>query len=178
MNLFEVRLQLVSILGKLSSSQDSIQSTIWFSLTQKDKYGEDLWDCLMEEAEKECMILLDSIDGLLLRLSTALLKSHQDYQYHKREQNRRMFWGRMGVSISQSLVPPSAAGLNLYGHLIKKDIIKFVETVVPTTFNKKGLLNLTSTLQVIKNWKPQVSLIEQFLKLVLLEQTDLLLNDR
>ncbi|KAA1098813.1 hypothetical protein PGT21_016828 [Puccinia graminis f. sp. tritici] len=89
-----------------------------------------------------------------------------------------MFWGRTSVSNNQSLVPPSSAGLNLYGHLIKKDIIKFVETVVPTTFNKKGLLNLTSTLQVIKNWKPQVSLIEQFLKLVLLEQTDLLLNDR
>jgi CTD kinase subunit gamma len=49
---FQVRLQLVSILRKLSSSQNSIQSTVRFLLKHKDKYGEDLWDCLIEEAEK------------------------------------------------------------------------------------------------------------------------------
>ncbi|EFP85218.1 uncharacterized protein PGTG_11387 [Puccinia graminis f. sp. tritici CRL 75-36-700-3] len=47
-----------------------------------------------------------------------------------------------------------------------------------TSFNKKGLLNLMSTLQVIKNWKSQVLLIDQFLNIDLLEQIDLLLNNR
>lgn len=48
---FEVRLQLVSILRKLSSSQNSIQTTIRFLQKHRSKCGEDLWDCLVEECE-------------------------------------------------------------------------------------------------------------------------------
>ncbi|KAA1114662.1 hypothetical protein PGT21_017863 [Puccinia graminis f. sp. tritici] len=171
---FQVRLQLVSILRKLSSSQNSIQTTIRFLLKHKDKYGEDLWDCLIEEAEKVNLNarinILYLIDGLLFTSSTALLTSHQDYQYQK---------GRThAIGSGPSITPQNPSGGFNYGYLIKKDIIRFVEIVVPTSFNKKGLLNLMSTLQVIKNWKSQVSLIDQFLNIELLEQIDLLLNNR
>ncbi|KAI9601825.1 hypothetical protein KEM48_001111 [Puccinia striiformis f. sp. tritici PST-130] len=165
---FEVRLQLVSILKKLSSSQNSIQSTIRFLLKHKDKYGEDLWDCLVEEAEKVNLNarinILYLIDGLLFTSSTALLTSHQEYQHSR----------RTNLPSSSTIISTSFN----YGDLIKKDIIKLIEIVVPTSFNKKGLLNLMSTVQVIKNWKSQISIIDHFLTLDLLEQIDQILNHR
>ncbi|WAR60560.1 hypothetical protein PtB15_9B499 [Puccinia triticina] len=201
---FQVRLQLVSILRKLTSSQNSIQSTIRFLLKHKDKYGEDLWDCLVEEAEKVNLNarinILYLIDGLLFTSSTALLTSHQDYQYKARTKpagssttspafNQNLSLTSSYPSPSSSIpvdsaralpqrnLAPSSVGFN-YGYLIKKDIARLVEIVVPTSFNKKGLLNLMSTLQVIKNWKSQISLIEQFLNIDQLEQIDKILNNR
>lgn len=168
---FQVRLQLVNILRKLSSSQNSIQSTVRFLLKHKDKHGEDLWDCLVEEAEKVNLNarinILYLIDGLLFTSSTALLTSHADY--HKKPR----------LSDQPCLAAPQLTngGFN-YGYLIKKDMMKVLELVVPTSFNKKGLLNLMSTAQVVKNWRAQLSIIDQFLDLQLLDQIDHFLSLR
>jgi hypothetical protein len=128
--------------------------------------------------------ILYLIDGLLFTSSTALLTSyHQDYQ-HVHKKPRTLSPAKQShhpttstIASSSSSSGPQTASFN-YGYLIKKDIIRLVEIVVPTSFKKKGLLNFMSTAQVLKNWKAQVALIDQFLDAALLDRIHQLLNER
>jgi len=179
---FQVRLQLVNILRKLSSSQNSIQSTVRFLLKHKDKHGEDLWDCLVEEAEKVNLNarinILYLIDGLLFTSCTALLTSQADYYYAQTPHPKKPRLSEQPTAGPQASSSSSSNGGFNYGYLIKKDLVKLVELVVPTSFNRKGLLNLMSTAQVLKNWRAQLPIIDPFLDAQLLDQIDLLLSRR
>lgn len=227
---FEVRLQLVSILRKLSSSQNSIQTTIRFLLKHKDRYGVDLWECLIEECEKANlnarMNILYLIDALLFTSSAALLTTFQPKDHHstttKAKTNNKEEGSKQEVENdkSPSLTEPSAQPAPLhnnnhvnpanqpsskklenssapsdlfnYGNLIKRDIKKLIEIVIPlpgnttndsngsksTNHKKNGLLNLMSTQQIIKNWKSQINLIDRFLNSDELNQIDQILINR
>lgn len=65
-----------------------------------------------------------------------------------------------------------------YGQMIKKDLKKLIESIVPTEFQKKGLLNLMSTQQVVKNWKNQIGLVGRFVSLSEIEDLERSLEQR
>ncbi|MBW0514951.1 hypothetical protein O181_054666 [Austropuccinia psidii MF-1] len=121
----------------------------------RNKYGEDLWDYLVEEWQKASLNarinLLYLVDSLLLSSSTTLLSSSQ--------------------------TETSSSDFN-YGAMIKRDLVKLIEATVPTNMKKKGLLNLVSTQYVLKNWRSQIGLIGRFISLEAIDALDQLLLDR
>ncbi|CAH7684360.1 CTD kinase subunit gamma CTK3-domain-containing protein, partial [Phakopsora pachyrhizi] len=153
------------------SSQNSIQTSARFMLKHQNRYGEDLWDCLVEECEKASLNsrinILYLIDSLLIISSTnstlsapsstkPQLSSLIDDQHHQKKQIVQL----------------------TYGDLIRRDIIKLIKSIVPVNFKKKGVLNLMSTQQVLKNWRNQLGLIERFEDLELIKNLDKTLNEQ
>ena len=78
MDPFEVRMQFIEVLRRLNasvailflpvlspiwliylkhSSQQSIQKVVSFAVKYFPPCGEDIWDCIIEETEKVCLIL-------------------------------------------------------------------------------------------------------------------------
>ncbi|KAH9812479.1 CTD kinase subunit gamma CTK3-domain-containing protein [Melampsora americana] len=174
---FEVRLQLVSILRKLSSSQNSIQTTIRFLLKHRSKCGEDLWDCLVEECQNASLNarinILYLVDSLLITTSTTYSSSHTTSNSSNKK-NQETKSNKPFQSSNHTTQDHS----NNYGQMIKKDLKKLIELIVPIEFQKKGLLNLMSTQQVLKNWKNQINLINKFIDLNEIEEIENLLSER
>jgi len=102
MDAFEIRLQFVSVLRRLTSSQQSIQRFVTFALRWGPQCGDDLWDCLCEECEKASLNsrinIFYALDGLL------------------------------EASINESMDESSTTS---YPELLKRDLAKIVKLVVP-----------------------------------------------
>ncbi|KAJ7164634.1 CTD kinase subunit gamma CTK3-domain-containing protein [Mycena crocata] len=128
MDPFEVRMQLLTLLKRLTASQQSIQKVVGFAVKHFPACGEDLWDCIVEQCEKgsinsriNILYFLDSLCETCL-----LVKSH-------------------------SSAVGSGPRNNQYVDFVKRDIGKIVECVVPA--GREGLPNLTSTKQILESWR-------------------------
>ncbi|KAF9222283.1 hypothetical protein BS17DRAFT_182051 [Gyrodon lividus] len=134
MDPFEVRMQFLGLLRKLNATQQSIQKVVGYALKYFSRCGEDLWECIIEECQKgsinhriNILYFLDSLCELSL-----LAKAHQ---------------------------PPPAEGSSnpkqenaaLYIDYVARDLPQIVECVVPV--GRQGLPNLTSTKQILENWR-------------------------
>ncbi|KAJ7459681.1 CTD kinase subunit gamma CTK3-domain-containing protein [Mycena latifolia] len=128
MDPFEVRIRFLELLQRLNASQQSIQKVVGFAVKYFPPCGEDLWDCIVEECQKGSINsrinILYFLDSLCE--TCLLVKSH-----------------------SSSL--GSDPGSNQYVDFVKRDIGKIVECVVPA--GREGLPNLTSTKQILENWR-------------------------
>ncbi|KAI5475364.1 hypothetical protein MNV49_001595 [Pseudohyphozyma bogoriensis] len=112
---FEVRMQFLSLLSRLTSSLASIQKVSAFALKHGQSCGDDIWDCLVDECGQ---VSLNARINLLYFLDTLLDKQGQTMPYKD---------------------------------LVRRDLGKFVEMVVPNS--REGLLNLMSANQVLKSWR-------------------------
>lgn len=135
MDPFEVRMQFLGLLRKLNATQLSIQKVVSYALKYFAKCGEDLWECVMEECQKgsinhriNILYFLDSL------CETSLLaKAHQPPQPVE--------------SSSQAKQANNA----FYVDYVARDLSQIVECVVPV--GRQGLPNLTSTKQILQNWR-------------------------
>ncbi|KAG6333138.1 hypothetical protein ID866_5952 [Astraeus odoratus] len=135
MDPFEVRMQFLTMLRKLNATQQSIQKVVSYALKYFAKCGEDLWDCIMEECQKgsinhriNILYFLDSL------CETSLLaKAHQP------------------PHPVESSSPPKLASTTFYVDYVARDLTRIVECVVPV--GREGLPNLTSTKQILQNWR-------------------------
>ncbi|KAG0146748.1 hypothetical protein CROQUDRAFT_656915 [Cronartium quercuum f. sp. fusiforme G11] len=172
---FEVRLQLVSILRKLSSSQNSIQTIIRFLFKHRSKCGEDLWDCLVEECQNASLNarinILYLVDSLLITTAT----THSSSSINPPVLVNSDHDPSTSNHVNSTPTPPQDFN---YGQMIKKDLKKLFDSIVPTDFQKKGLLNLMSAQQVLKNWKNQIALIGRFVSLSEIEELERTLDQR
>ncbi|KAJ7202771.1 CTD kinase subunit gamma CTK3-domain-containing protein [Mycena pura] len=128
MDPFEVRIQFLALLKRLNASQQSIQKVVGFAIKYFAPCGEDLWDCVVEECQKGS---LNSRINILYFLDSLcetclLVKSHSS-------------------SIG------SNPGTIQYVDFVNRDIGKLVDCVVPP--GREGLPNLTSTKQILENWR-------------------------
>ncbi|KAF7346125.1 CID domain-containing protein [Mycena sanguinolenta] len=125
---FEVRIQFLNHLKRLNASQQSIQKVVGFAVKYFPPCGEDLWDCIVEECQKGSINsrinILYFLDSLCE--TCLLVKSHSS-------------------SIG------SNPGNNQYVDFVNRDIGKIVECIVPP--GREGLPNLTSTKQILENWR-------------------------
>ncbi|KAI5987347.1 CTD kinase subunit gamma CTK3-domain-containing protein [Pisolithus orientalis] len=134
MDPFEVRMQFLGLLRKLSATQQSIQKVVSYALKYFAKCGEDLWECIMEECQKgsinhrvNILYFLDSL------CETSLLaKSHQPQPVESSSQAKQ-------------------ANHAFYVDYVARDLAQIVECVVPV--GRQGLPNLTSTKQILQNWR-------------------------
>ncbi|KAI6145486.1 CTD kinase subunit gamma CTK3 [Pisolithus tinctorius] len=129
MDPFEVRMQFLGLLRKLSATQQSIQKVVSYALKYFAKCGEDLWECIMEECQKgsinhhvNILYFLDSLCETFL-----LAKSHQP---QPAESSSRQ------------------ANHAFYIDYVARDLAQIVECVVPV--GRQSLPNLTSTKQILK----------------------------
>ncbi|KAH8923538.1 hypothetical protein BT69DRAFT_1350092 [Atractiella rhizophila] len=136
MDAFEVRMQFVQALRKLTSRHQDVFKLVSLALKHGPKCGDDLWDCLFEECERASL-------------------------------NSRI---NMFYALDSLLDASAALSFPLYLTLVKRDLQKLVDLVVPATLD--GLLNLMSTEQVLKTWKTRriiessiIEHVEQNLKL-------------
>ncbi|GAA94921.1 uncharacterized protein L969DRAFT_105119 [Mixia osmundae IAM 14324] len=69
MDAFEIRMQFVSVIRRLNSSQQSIQKVVAFAIKHAPRSSDDIWDCLVEECEKSSINarinIFFAIDSLL-----------------------------------------------------------------------------------------------------------------
>jgi len=129
MDPFEVRMQFLTLLRRLSASQPSIQKVVGYSLKYYSRCGEDLWDCVIEECQKgdinhriNILYFLDSLCEACL-----LAKSHP------------------------ASLGPENPNSSLYMDYVARDLARIVEYVVPE--GRQGLPNLMSTKQILERWR-------------------------
>lgn len=49
---FEIHMQLLALLRRLSASHQSIDNVVAFLVRYRDKCADDLWECVTDECEK------------------------------------------------------------------------------------------------------------------------------
>ncbi|KAL0955557.1 hypothetical protein HGRIS_001796 [Hohenbuehelia grisea] len=138
MDPFEVRMQFLSILRRLNATQQSIQKVVGFAIKYFPPCGEDLWDCIVEECQKgsihariNILYFLDSLCETCL-----LVKSHSS---------------SLGYDSNAPSTSSKTLNINGYVDYVTRDLGKIVDYVVPE--GRQGLLNLTSTKQILENWR-------------------------
>ncbi|ORY69313.1 CTD kinase subunit gamma CTK3-domain-containing protein [Leucosporidium creatinivorum] len=125
MDPFEVRLQFTSLLSRLTSSLASIQKVSSFALKHGPRCGDDIWDCLVDECSH---LNLNARINLLYFLDSLLDKELPTESSSKQPQQQQPYKG-----------------------LVKRDLAKVVDMVVPHT--REGVLNLMSANQVLRSWR-------------------------
>ncbi|BGO92784.1 hypothetical protein NBRC10512_007903 [Rhodotorula toruloides] len=128
MDPFEVRMEFISLVSKLTSSVLSISKVASFALKHAAKCSDDIWDCYVDEIAHAN---LNARVNLLYLLDALLDKE-----------------GPKGVSRGAEA---SAVGLGSYRVLVERDLGKVVGHVVPET--REGILNWMSVQQVLRSWK-------------------------
>ncbi|KAH7883453.1 CTD kinase subunit gamma CTK3-domain-containing protein [Phlebopus sp. FC_14] len=143
MDPFEVRMQFLGLLRKLNAKQESIQRVVGYALKYFSRCGEDLWECVVEECQKgsinhriNILYFLDSLCE-----SSLLAKAHQpppppSESSSKKKPNRQ---AKRTVTTS------------FYVDYVSRDLAQIIEYVVPV--GRLGLPNLTSTKQILENWR-------------------------
>jgi len=113
-----------------NASQHSIQKVAGYALKYFSQCGEDLWDCIVEECQK------GSINNRI---------------------NVLYFLDSLCENCLMAKSRPNALGVNLgsntsfYVDYVARDLRMIVECVVPE--GREGLPNLTSTKQILENWR-------------------------
>lgn len=124
MDPFEARMTFLSHLRRLNASQQSIQKVVAFAVRHFVACGEDLWDCIVEECQKGS---INSRINILYFLDS-LCETCLLLRSHS-----------------------STANGPQYVDFVSRDLQKVVESVVPE--GRAGLPNLTSTKQILENWR-------------------------
>ncbi|KAH0835808.1 CTD kinase subunit gamma CTK3-domain-containing protein [Lanmaoa asiatica] len=134
MDPFEVRMQFLGLLRKLNATQQSIQKVVGYALKYFSRCGEDLWECIIEECQKgsinhriNILYFLDSLCE-----SSLLAKAHQPPP-------------------AEPFSHAKQANTSFYVDYVSRDLHQIVECVVPV--GRQGLPNLTSTKQILENWR-------------------------
>ncbi|KAF8551624.1 hypothetical protein OG21DRAFT_1478068 [Imleria badia] len=134
MDPFEVRMQFLGLLRKLNATQQSIQKVVGYALKYFSRCGEDLWECIIEECQKgsvnHWINILYFLDSLCE--SSLLAKAHQPPS---------------AVSSSHA----KQVNTSFLVDYVSRDLPQIVECVVPV--GRQGLPNLTSTKQILENWR-------------------------
>ncbi|TFK26295.1 hypothetical protein FA15DRAFT_667592 [Coprinopsis marcescibilis] len=140
MDPFEVRLQFLGLLERLSASQQSIQRTVSYAVKYFSACGEDFWECILEDVQKGSINArintLYFLDGLCERC--LLIKSQQ----------RPPSASKAGGGSTATLEKKPDT---LYVEFVTRDLSKIIEYVVPE--GRQGLPNLVSTKQILENWR-------------------------
>ncbi|KAG6815377.1 hypothetical protein H0H93_009994 [Arthromyces matolae] len=126
MDPFEVRMQFLGLLKRLSASQQSIQRVVVYAIKNFAGCGEDLWDCILEECQKGTINSRINILYFLDSLCETSLLAKSRAKGQDRESN-------------------------LYVNFVARDLNKIVENVVPK--GRQGLPNLVSTKQILQSWR-------------------------
>ncbi|EKM75758.1 hypothetical protein AGABI1DRAFT_64155 [Agaricus bisporus var. burnettii JB137-S8] len=131
MDPFEVRMQFISMLRRLTASQQSVQKVVGYCV-KFAQCGEDLWDCIIEECRKGSINsrinILHFLDSLCE--TSLLLKS------------------RSAPSTSQK---EDVTSKGVFVDYLARDLSKIISYVVPE--GRQGLPNLSSTKQILENWR-------------------------
>ncbi|KAF8911684.1 CTD kinase subunit gamma CTK3-domain-containing protein [Gymnopilus junonius] len=130
MDPFEVRMQCIDILRKLNASQQSISKLVTFAIKYFPPCGEDIWDCIVEETQKGSVNSRINILYFLDSLCEACLKVKSQ---SKSERSR------------------VANANGLYVQFISRDLNRIVGWIVPE--GRQGLPNVSSTKQILQNWR-------------------------
>ncbi|KAF8589510.1 hypothetical protein K439DRAFT_1383407 [Ramaria rubella] len=123
MDPFEVRMQFLAQLKRLTASQQSIQKIVTFALKYFSRCGEDLWDCIVEECQKGSTNTRINILYLLDSLCETSLASRS-----------------------------SSSGGTFYVDYVTKDLAKIVELVVPDG-RAGLLNLMSTTQGVLESWR-------------------------
>ncbi|KDQ56970.1 hypothetical protein JAAARDRAFT_35568 [Jaapia argillacea MUCL 33604] len=129
MDPFEVRMQFLSLMRRLNASQPSIQKVVGYALKYFSRCGEDLWDCIIEECQKGSINHRINILYFLDSLCEACLQA----------------------KTHPSSIGYDGSSTNFYVDFVAQDLAKIVENVVPE--GRQGLPNLSSTKQILSNWR-------------------------
>ncbi|KAF8138931.1 CTD kinase subunit gamma CTK3-domain-containing protein [Boletus edulis] len=138
MDPFEVRMQFLGLLRKLNATQQSIQKVVGYALKYFSRCGEDLWEAPLIH-RINILYFLDSLCE-----SSLLAKAHQPIP------------AESSSCYPSSLLTPHArhakqANTSFYVDYVSRDLRQIVECVVPV--GRQGLPNLTSTKQILENWR-------------------------
>ncbi|GAA5862545.1 hypothetical protein JCM1840_004221 [Sporobolomyces johnsonii] len=128
MDPFEVRMEFISLVSKLTSSVASISKVASFALKHAQKCSDDLWDCYLDEVHHAT---LNSRINLLYLLDAVL--------------------DREGPKVVVKHAVGGAVGQGSYRALVERDLGKVVDSVVPDS--REGVLNWMSAIQVLRSWK-------------------------
>ncbi|KAF6746797.1 CTD kinase subunit gamma CTK3-domain-containing protein [Ephemerocybe angulata] len=132
MDPFEVRMQFLALLKRLTASQQSIQKVVGFAVKYFPSCGEDIWECIIEGFEKGSINARINVLYFLDSLCETCLVVKSQQKAH-----------RSGSSEKRNA--------NLYVDFVARDLTKIVDLVVPQ--GRQGLPNLVSTKQILERWR-------------------------
>ena len=157
MDPFEVRMEFVTLLGKLSASvihlhrthsplianlcrsQSSIQKVVQFAFKYFSRCKDDLWDCLVEEFQRVSLspLICDWLADLARLQGSINARINLFY----------LLDTLANTSIQNSIMAGSSSKSgSFYLDFITRDLGMLVDCVVPD--GRDGLINLMSTVQV------------------------------
>ncbi|PWN92467.1 hypothetical protein FA10DRAFT_300950 [Acaromyces ingoldii] len=132
MDPFQIRLECLSLVRRLSASQQSIQKVVDFAMRHASSAADDVWDCLVSECARAGLNAKLNI----LFLLDALLLSIVDPVGH-------------AASCNAAQAQASAA----YLAMALRDLRKIVDAVVPHDRSDAVRLNAGSTQKVLESWR-------------------------
>ncbi|GAA5834881.1 hypothetical protein JCM11251_002052 [Rhodosporidiobolus azoricus] len=147
MDPFEIRMQFVSLVSRLTSSVPSISKVASFALKHASRASDDIWDCYLDEI---ATANLNSRINLLYLVDALLDK-----------EGPKVVARRAGAGV---------VGTGSYRALVERDLAKMVKHVVPES--REGVLNWMSTQQVLRSWKTRRLLDSDVLDAVTAELED------
>ncbi|GAA6011857.1 hypothetical protein JCM11491_000773 [Sporobolomyces phaffii] len=128
MDPFEIRMQFLTLISRLSSSLPSLSKVSSFALKHAQKCSDDIWDCLLDELSHSPS--LNHRINLLYLIDLMLDKEGPPTT-------------RIGAVV---------VGMGSYRALVERDLATVVDQVVPRE-SKQGVLNHMSAMQVLKSWR-------------------------
>ncbi|GAA5962986.1 hypothetical protein JCM3765_006739 [Sporobolomyces pararoseus] len=150
MDPFEIRMQFLTLISRLSSSLPSLSKVSSFALKHSQKCSDDIWDCYLDELTHSPS--LNHRINMLYLLDLIIDK----------EGPQTVHQGARGVN---------GVGQGSYKVLVERDLGKVVDQVVPKE-SKQGMLNHMSTMQVLKSWKMRRLLDSETLDKVIIDLQD------
>ncbi|GAA5897315.1 hypothetical protein JCM6882_001856 [Rhodosporidiobolus microsporus] len=147
MDPFEIRMQFVALVSRLTSSVPSISKVASFALKHASRASDDIWDCYLDEIASAN---LNSRINLLYLVDALLDKE--------------------GPKVVSRGAGAGIVGTGSYRALVERDLAKVVKNVVPET--REGVLNWMSTHQVLRSWKTRRLLDSDVLDAVTAELED------
>ncbi|GAA6031950.1 hypothetical protein JCM8097_003357 [Rhodosporidiobolus ruineniae] len=128
MDPFEVRMQFIQLVSRLTSAVPSISKVASFALKHASRASDDIWDCYLDE------------------IATANLNSRVNLLYLV-----DALLDKEGPKVGVKGAAGSVVGTGSYRALVERDLAKVIKHVVPET--REGVLNWMSTYQVLRSWK-------------------------
>ncbi|GAA5834972.1 hypothetical protein JCM3766R1_002057 [Sporobolomyces carnicolor] len=130
MDPFEIRMQFLTLISRLTSSLASLSKVSVFALKHAQKCSDDIWDCYLDE--------LTHSPSLNHRINMMYLLD--------------LMLDKEGPKMVNKSSVGGIVGQGSYRALVERDLDKVVDQVVPRE-SKQGVLNHMSAMQVLKSWK-------------------------
>lgn len=171
MDPFQIRLECVALLRRLTASQQSITKVVDYAIRHATLASDDIWDCIITECSKTT---LNNRLNILFLIDSLLLQIVDPIGYSSSSTGNNSSSTTLSTPSTVNLAQAAMAYLGLATRDIRRVIL---EGVVPLDNWDAVRLNATSTEKVLASWKRlnvfDLIILEELMEELKLRKTEL-----